>query len=94
MNERRFDREPPTAEEGFEDVGLNDEHKQQPKKRGFFSKFGSEPHQDVAPGNSPTVSRFLIPSRKRGQSGSGQGSELGQIERPNTAASLEQEVQA
>ncbi len=45
LNDRRFDREPPTPEEGFEDVGLNDDQKQHPKKRGgFFAKFGGE-HQ-------------------------------------------------
>ncbi|KAK3330845.1 hypothetical protein B0H66DRAFT_545030 [Apodospora peruviana] len=66
LYERRFEREPPTPEEGFEDVGLNDDNKQQqrhaapPKKRGFFSKFGqSDPaipantNQDVP---SPTTS--------------------------------------
>ncbi|KAJ9130623.1 hypothetical protein NKR23_g12106 [Pleurostoma richardsiae] len=81
LAERRFGREPPTAEEGFEDVGLNDEakqHPQQPKKRGFFSKFSDGVHQEAGPGNATPVSRFLIPGRKRGQSG--QGAELGSIE--------------
>jgi len=41
VNERRFEREPPTAEEGFEDVGLNDEQNK-PKRKGFFSKFGDQ----------------------------------------------------
>ncbi len=98
MNDRRFERAPPTAEEGFEDVGLNDEQKHQPKNRGFFAKFGSE-HQDAAaavPANSasPTLSRFqLMSGRKRGQCG--QGAELGQMDRPQTATSVEaQEIQA
>ncbi|KAG6041298.1 hypothetical protein E4U41_005126 [Claviceps citrina] len=65
----KFDRQPPTAEEGFEDVGLDD-HKQQPRKRGFFSKLTDL--QDAA--GQPTVSRFLMPGRKRGHSG--QGAEL------------------
>ncbi len=96
VSERRFEHEPPTAEEGFEDVGLNDDQKQPPKKRGFFAKFGSEPHPhaETTPASTPTVPRFLMPGRKRGHSGSGQGSELGQMERPQTAASMEQEVQA
>lgn len=81
MNERRFERQPPTAEEGFEDVGLNDEHKQV-KKKGFFSKFGesSEPQ-------SQSTSRFHIPGRKRGTSGVGE--ELGSIQRPGTSNSRE-----
>jgi len=87
IGERRFERQPPTTEEGFEDVGLNDEQNK-PKKKGFFSKFG-EPTEPGAP--SPTGSRFHITGRKRGQSG--QGAELGSIERPGTAGSAEiQEV--
>ncbi|KAH7181080.1 hypothetical protein DER46DRAFT_30560 [Fusarium sp. MPI-SDFR-AT-0072] len=74
--ERSFE-QPPTAEELFEDVGLDD-HKQQqqqpvpqaqPQKRGFFSKFS-----DKDSSSNPTVSRFLMHGRKRAQSG--QGSEL------------------
>ncbi|KAF4444351.1 hypothetical protein F53441_11163 [Fusarium austroafricanum] len=74
--ERSFD-QPPTAEERFEDVGLDD-HKQQqqqpaaqtqPQKRGFFSKFS-----DKDGSSNPSVSRFLMHGRKRAQSG--QGSEL------------------
>ncbi|KAK2626162.1 hypothetical protein QTJ16_004424 [Diplocarpon rosae] len=84
MNERRFERQPPTAEEGFEDVGLNDEAKQ-PKKKGFFSKFGDN---NVEPSTqSPTSSRFHIGGRKRGQSGVGE--ELGNMQRPGTAGSKE-----
>lgn len=70
-----MDIQPPTAEEGFEDVGLED-HKQQPRKRGFFSKFSDTPDKDV--NGQPAVSRFLMPGRKRGQSG--QGAELGNID--------------
>lgn len=84
MNERRFERQPPTAEEGFEDVGLNDETKQV-KKKGFFSKFGdSNAESGTQP---PTTSRFHIGGRKRGQSGVGE--ELGNIQRPGTAGSKE-----
>ncbi|PQE06409.1 pumilio y domain family member 6 protein [Rutstroemia sp. NJR-2017a WRK4] len=75
IGDRRFDRQPPTAEEGFEDVGLNDEankqHQQQTKKKGFFSRIGDD--------------AFHIPGRKRGQSGTGE--ELGSIPKPNNAPS-------
>ncbi|KAL8636609.1 MAG: hypothetical protein Q9228_006010 [Teloschistes exilis] len=74
----------PTDEEAFEDVGLNDEAKQQPaKKRGIFARFGDSsetaPSQD---GSRPSSSHrgFHLPGRKRGQSG--QGAELGNIEHP------------
>ncbi|EFZ00475.1 hypothetical protein MAA_04252 [Metarhizium robertsii ARSEF 23] len=73
--DRQFEREPPTAEEGFEDVGLDD-YKQQPRKRGFFSKLTESQDSN----GQPTVSRFLMPGRKRGQSG--QGSELGTMDFP------------
>ncbi|KAL9580800.1 MAG: hypothetical protein Q9212_004279 [Teloschistes hypoglaucus] len=74
----------PTDEEAFEDVGLNDEAKQQPvKKRGIFARFGDNsettPSQDGSrPGSSHRG--FHLPGRKRGQSG--QGAELGNIEHP------------
>ncbi|TDZ22212.1 hypothetical protein C8034_v010505 [Colletotrichum sidae] len=84
--DRRSDRDLPTADEGFEEVGLDD-HKQQPnRKRGLFSRFGDSDHKEPS-ANSPnsTVTRFLT-GRKRGQSG---GQELGPIERPKSAASVE-----
>lgn len=83
MNERRFERQPPTAEEGFEDVGLNDEAKQV-KKKGFFSKFGENAEPTT---QSQTASRFHIGGRKRGQSGVGE--ELGNIPQPGTPGSKE-----
>lgn len=97
LQERRFDRDLPPTDEHFEDVGLNDEKHPQPKKRGFFSKFGVEHNagnqEQTTSSPSPGMSRFLMTGRKRGQSG--QGAELGQIERPTTAASTEaQEVQS
>jgi len=84
IGDRKFERQPPTAEEGFEDVGLNDEHSKQAKKKGFFSKFG-DGSESTAP--STTGSRFHIGGRKRGQSGVGE--ELGNIQRPSTANSKE-----
>lgn len=104
VGERRFGQEPPTPEESFEDVGLNDDtNKHQPphqstKKWGLFSRFGSDTpdNSPATGGGSQTMSRFL---RKRGQSG--QGAELGSIpslamDPPPTAPSSlqEQEVQA
>jgi hypothetical protein len=79
-HQRKMDYPPPTAEEPFEDVGLDD-HKvnsqtvaaAHQRKRGFFSKFSDGQDKE-------SVSRFLIPSRKRGQSG--QGSELGSMDYP------------
>ncbi|KAI0879310.1 hypothetical protein GGS24DRAFT_440400 [Hypoxylon argillaceum] len=88
VRHRSFERELPTAEEGFEDVGLNDEKQQQPKKKSFFAKF-SEPQESNTHGEG--LARF-IPGRKRAQSG--QGAELGVVERPKSSQSMQpQEVQ-
>lgn len=69
----------------FEDVGLNDETKQIPKKRGIFARFG-ENTENPAPGDHPRPSSshrgFHLPGRKRAQSG--QGAELGNINKPAT----------
>lgn len=102
MNERRL--EPPTAEDPFEDVGLDDErHKaalqqQHPKRKGFFSKFGSaaDHSSDAAASQSsggggggtsyysPSAPMVsrFLPGRKRAQSSS---QELSPMERPATA---------
>jgi len=95
VNQKRVDCDlPAAAEENFEEVGLDDKlpAAQPPRRRGFFSKFGStatESHDASAPGStaSPTVSRFLMAGRKRGQSTTTQGAELGTMERPVTATS-------
>ena len=75
----RFERPQATNEEGFEEVGLNDDVK--PKRKSLFSRFE---HSTEAP-TSEDTSRpnsshrgFHLPGRKRGQSG--QGAELGNIE--------------
>ena len=76
-----FERPKATDEEGFEDVGLNDETK--PKKRGLFSRFGESSDQPTSDdGSRPSSSHrtFHLPGRKRGQSGV--GAELGNIDRP------------
>ncbi|GAB7348544.1 hypothetical protein MBLNU459_g6937t1 [Dothideomycetes sp. NU459] len=72
-----FTRPLPPPSEDFEDVGLNDDPK--PKKRGFLSRFTDD--QD-SPDARPTSSHhgFHFSGRKRGQSG--QGAELGTIEKP------------
>ncbi|KAI1336439.1 hypothetical protein F5Y15DRAFT_394695 [Xylariaceae sp. FL0016] len=81
VRNRSFERELPTADEGFEDVGLNDEQKhiqQHPKKRGFFAKFSDSQESSI---HGQGMSRF-IPGRKRAQSG--QGEELDRMERPKS----------
>lgn len=91
LNDRRIDRPDTTAEEGFEDVGLNDEPKPA-KKRSLFSRFGdnSDSTVNAAASNTssgageprPTSSHltFHFTGRKRGQSG--QGAELRSMNRP------------
>ncbi|EMR64922.1 hypothetical protein MGN70_014386 [Eutypa lata] len=88
IRDRSFDREPPTPEESFEDVGLNDEqHKQQPpKKKGFFAKFSDSQESSTSHSHPQGMSRF-IPGRKRAQSG--QGAELAPIDRPTSSQSIE-----
>ncbi|RDA91726.1 hypothetical protein CP533_4796 [Ophiocordyceps camponoti-saundersi (nom. inval.)] len=69
----------PPADDSFEDIGLEDDHSKQPRRRGFFSKFG-EPAADAGAA-SPAVSRFLMPGRKRGHGG--QDAELGIMHQPS-----------
>ena len=85
--DRKGERPLSTAEEAFEDVGLDD-HKQQPapRRRGFFSKFSDDKEKDGS-SQGTTVSRLLMSGRKRGQSG--QGAELGNIERPKLIVTSE-----
>jgi hypothetical protein len=62
-------------EEGFEDVGLNDEPKAQPvKKRGIFARFGdsnsnAEGKQEERPSSGH---HFSLTGRKRAESGKGE----------------------
>ncbi|KAI9851458.1 MAG: hypothetical protein M1838_003647 [Thelocarpon superellum] len=87
---RSFDSEPPTEEEGFEDVMLNDETK--PKRKSIFSRFGdSSDTTTTTPPNSSTHHVFHLPGRKRGHSG--QGAELGKIDRPVSAGAQEVKVE-
>lgn len=85
----QFERPAPTNEEGFEDIGLNDDKKEPPKRKSIFARFGDNADSPLA-GDAPRPNSshrgFHLPGRKRGQSG--QGAELGNIERapPNGAS--------
>jgi hypothetical protein len=83
------------AQEGFEDVGLNDEPaKQTPppppqKKKGLFARFGdnhggsdsASSQEERSGGSGSSHLHFGFSGRKRGQSG--QGAELKSMERGN-----------
>lgn len=59
-------------EEGFEDVGLHDEPKPAPKKRGLFSRFGDS-NADSKPEDRPSSGHhFSLTGRKRAESGKGE----------------------
>lgn len=84
----------------FEDVGLNDENRQPTpapvKKRGFFSKFGSEEQSSSSPSSQEPphqgiTSRLMGHGRKRGQSLTSAGAELAPM--PMERAKVEEEVQ-
>lgn len=76
-------------EEGFEDVGLNDEPKPQPKKRGIFSRFGDNNSTTEAKPDekASTGHHFSLTGRKRAESG--QGAELKPMPRPSAEISAE-----
>jgi hypothetical protein len=67
-------------EEGFEDVGLNDEPKPQPKKRGIFARFGDS-SADGKSEEKASGHHFSLTGRKRAESG--QGAELKSMSRPS-----------
>jgi hypothetical protein len=95
FQERRLDHPYVTAEEGFEDVGLNDEVKPV-KKRGLFARFGDNSDATVNSTSEPRPTSshhtFHIPGRKRGQSG--QGAELRSMGDRPTSARTEVPVEA
>jgi hypothetical protein len=75
-------------EEGFEEVGLNDEPKPQPKKRSIFSRFGDNNHANEKTEERPGSSHhFSLTGRKRAESGA--GSELKPMPKPSTEAPVE-----
>ena len=93
LSSSQFERPAPTEEELFEDVGLDGSTKpadatKQPanKKKGIFSRFGENQSESPASGEAPRPNSshrgFHLPGRKRGQSG--QGAELGNIDRLGT----------
>ena len=91
FQERRRDgtEETPT-EEGFEDVGLNDEPKPA-KKKGLFARFGNNDDSEAGQDERPPSSHhhFTFTGRKRAQS-KGEGSELKSM--PNGGATTSNEV--
>jgi hypothetical protein len=74
-------------EEGtFEEVGLNDEPKQQPqpKKRGIFARFGDNHDADTTKEDKPAGHHhFNFTGRKRAQS-KGEGSEMKSMSNSST----------
>ncbi|KAH8170255.1 hypothetical protein LIA77_10799 [Sarocladium implicatum] len=80
-----MEREPPTAEEGFEDVGLDDQ-KQQPRKRGFFAKFSDQQGQERAPSPQPAAMSRFLPGRKRG------AGDVGRLRHPPRSTSALQKI--
>jgi hypothetical protein len=88
LNSTTFER-PATAEEGFEDVKLNEEAKQQPKKKSFLSRFGDSSGETTTKEDGKHHFHIL-PGRKRGQSGT--GSELGDMPRPQSNGKAEVSV--
>ncbi|KAF2092977.1 hypothetical protein NA57DRAFT_49117 [Rhizodiscina lignyota] len=85
FNRHSIDRPDAPVDEGFEEVGLNEETK--PKKRGLFGLGSQQPPTSNPDGNKSSTGSKLFPGRKRGQSG--QGSELGQMNRPRSAQTVE-----
>ncbi|KAF2276088.1 uncharacterized protein EI97DRAFT_473979 [Westerdykella ornata] len=88
------------AEQEFEDVGLDDEPKPAPKKKGLFARFGGESsHENGAAGSEEKSSgsgvsshlHFGFPGRKRAQSG--QGAELKSMSRAAESAQGEARTQ-
>lgn len=60
-------------EEGFEDVGLNDEPKPQPvKKRGIFARFGDNNSSNADSRQESSGHHFSLTGRKRAESGKGE----------------------
>ena len=75
-------------EEGFEEVGLNDEPKPQPqKKRGLFARFGDNSHANEKQEERPASSHHFLTGRKRAESGG--GAELKPMSRPSTEVPVE-----
>lgn len=80
VSESRLGGEPSVEDDGFEDVGLNDEVK--PKRRSLFSMFGdaSDSNASSASSGGSHHHGFSFTGRKRAHSG--QGAELHPIAEP------------
>lgn len=76
-------------EEGFEDVGLNDEQKPQPqKKRGLFARFGDNNHaNEKQEDKPPSTHHFSLTGRKRAESGG--GAEMKPMPKPSPEVTVE-----
>lgn len=74
------------AEEGFEDVKLQDEAPHKPKKKSFLSRFGESAEENNTTGDGKHHFS-LLPGRRRGQSGT--GSELEPVQRPASKGKTE-----
>ncbi|KAF2131742.1 hypothetical protein P153DRAFT_286469 [Dothidotthia symphoricarpi CBS 119687] len=74
MQQHRPNSANPVPEEGFEDVGLNDESKPVPqKKRSIFARFGDNSSNDKQEERPTSGHHFSLTGRKRAESG---GAEL------------------
>jgi len=74
-------------DEGFEDVKLQDDTQNKPKKKSFLSRFGDS-NDEHSSTNADGKHHFsLLPGRKRGQSGT--GSELEAVQRPGSKGKTE-----
>lgn len=72
LQQGRPDTRDQVPEEGFEEVGLHDEPKPQPKKRSLFARFGDNSHANERQEERPTSSHhFSLTGRKRAESGAG-----------------------
>lgn len=75
-------------EEGFEDVGLNDEPKPAPaKKRGIFSRFGDNSNTEHKQEDRSSGHHFSLTGRKRAESGKGE--ELKPMGQPSSDVPVE-----
>jgi hypothetical protein len=88
MQQHRDSTDQAVPEEGFEDVGLNDEPKPQPqKKRGLFARFGDSSDEKKQEERPTSSHHFSLTGRKRAESGG--GAELKPMSRPSTDIPVE-----
>lgn len=73
---------PVDREEGFEDVKLQDDALHKPKKKSFLSRFGESADEANSTNGDGKHHFSMFTGRKRGQSGT--GSELENVQRPDS----------